>query len=328
MNKFLLIGDMHVKPDNIEESCKLIEWINNLCSSQNLIPIFMGDQYDTHGNVRVEVLDFWQKTYEKFSKSYSIVGNHDMDYSCEFTSMSSNYKQTVVINKPHRIYKNIIAVPYIKSAKEFTELINGLDDDVKTVLCHQEFYGAQYEGGFYAPTGVKLEEIKKDVLFISGHIHKKQTIKNKNGADKVIYVGTPRQLIRSDIGEIKGVHIYDLQSRLEFIQTPEHVCESFKKISLIQGIYENLDQNLNKKTFIDVYGDEDFIKQNLKKIPEYVKIRTFPSKKTKDLEIKESLGIKNAFSDYFKKYCKNSNLSKEDSDKVLEIIKENCYNLL
>lgn len=325
---YLLIGDMHVKPDNLEESGRLIDWVYNLCKTENLIPIFMGDQYDTHGNIRVEVLDFWQKAYEKFPQSYSIVGNHDMDYSCKFTSMSSNYKQTVVVNSPYQISESTIAVPYVKSSKEFTDLINGLNDNVKFVLCHQEFYGAQYEGGFYAPNGVKLEEIKKNVLFISGHIHKKQSIKDKNGKDKVLYVGTPRQLTRADIYEIKGVHIWNKQFQLEFIETPEEVCQKFKKLTIIQGD-DNLDINqVNNKTFIDIHGDESFIKQKIKDLPENLKIRTFPTKTARTLEIKESIGIKNAFKIFFENYSKNNNLSEKDINKVLEIIKNNCHTLV
>lgn len=329
---YLLVGDLHVKPDNIEESNNFIQWISGLCKKENLTPIFMGDQYDTHGNIRVEVLDFWQKAYEQFQfshsglqpSSYSIVGNHDMDYSCEFTSMASNYKQTKVIKEPFKISETTIAVPYVKSPQEFTNLINNLDETVNVVLCHQEFFGAQYEGGFYAPTGVKLEDIKKDVLFISGHIHKKQIITDKHGKAKVIYVGTPRQLTRSDIDEIKGVHIWYNETALKFVETPESVCQRFKKISIIQNENENLDYELNGKTFVDIHGDESFIKKVIKQIPEEVKIRTFAVKENKKIEIKESSGIKNAFKDYFENYIKNNNLTEEDSKEIFEIIKNNC----
>lgn len=325
---YLLIGDLHVKPDNIEESNKFIQWVSDLCKSKNLTPIFMGDQYDTHGNVRVEVLDFWQKAYDSFSKSYSIVGNHDMDYSCEFTSMSSNYKQTKVINFPFNLSKDVVAIPYIKSSQEFTNIVNNLNEDIKFVLCHQEFYGAQYEGGFYAPTGVKLEDIKKDVLFISGHIHKKQSISDKNNKTKVIYVGTPRQLTRSDIDEIKGVHIWYENRTLEFIETPESICERFKKITIIQNEAEELVFKPNSKTFIDIHGDESFIKKTIKSLPEEIKVRTFPIKQSKKIEIKESSGIKNAFKDYFENYIKNNNLTEDDSKKIFEIIKNNCNIIL
>jgi hypothetical protein len=325
---FLLIGDLHVKPDNIEESNRFIQWISGLCKEKSLIPIFMGDQYDTHGNIRVEVLDFWQKAYDLFVSSYSIVGNHDMDYSCEFTSMLSNSKQTKVINTPFTLSESTITIPYIKSSQEFTNLINNLNDKIKFVLCHQEFYGAQYEGGFYAPTGVKLEEIKKDVLFISGHIHKKQNIADKTGKTKVIYVGTPRQLTRSDIDEIKGVHIWHNESQLEFIPTPEEVCQQFKKITIIQNCNEDVELSINNKTFVDVHGDENFIKKIIKKLPEEVKIRTFPIKENKKIEIKESSGIKNAFKDYFENYVKANNLNEQESKEIFEIIKNNCNSVL
>jgi len=325
---YLLIGDLHVKPDNIEESNKFIQWVSELCKEENLTSVFMGDQYDTHGNIRVEVLDFWQKAYEKLPCSYSIVGNHDMDYSCEFTSMASNYRQTKVIKEPFKISETTIAIPYIKSSQEFTNLINNLDNNIKNVLCHQEFFGAQYEGGFYAPTGVKLEDIKKDVLFISGHIHKKQTIVDKHGNVKVIYVGTPRQLTRSDIDETKGVHVWCNETEFKFIETPESVCQRFKKISVVQNENENLDFQLNNKTFVDIHGDESFIKKVIKQLPEEVKIRTFPVKENRKIEIKESSGIKNAFKDYFENYIKNNNLTEEDSKEIFEIIKNNCNIIL
>ncbi|NBP13492.1 hypothetical protein EBU95_03720 [bacterium] len=326
--KYLLIGDLHVKPDNIEESQKFIDWICEVIKKENVVPIFMGDQYDTHGNIRVEILDFWQKAYDKIGFSISIVGNHDMDYSCEFTSLSSNLKQTQVIKEVINITYDTVAVPYIKSSKKFVDTINSLSDKIKYVLCHQEFFGAQYEGGFYAPNGVKLEEINKDVIFISGHIHKKQILKDKEKNVKVFYVGTPRQLTRSDIDEVKGVHLWNGNDKFEFLETPEEVCQKFKKIILTQE-NDNYDvKKINSKTFIDIYGDEDFIKIKLKQLPEGSKIRTFPIKINKLVEVKESIGIKNAFKVFFENYSKTNNLTQEEYNKILEIIKNNCHTLV
>jgi DNA repair exonuclease SbcCD nuclease subunit len=325
----LLIGDMHVKKDNLEESERIIDWICLLTEENNATPIFMGDQHDTMSVVRTEVISFWDSAYRKIgiNKSYSIEGNHDLCPSGLTSAMTAHNEITKVITKNSPVFldKDVAAIGYIRDKLIFTQKILDLyNKGARHILCHSEFYGAQYENGFYAPHGIELDNLPKDLMFISGHIHKRQLIINSNTKQTVVnYIGTPRMITRSDIGETKGVTIFNTETKqFKFIETPEKVSEPFKFFVIKQGDLIPEIKN-SSKTYIDIIGTNDFIKSIYKKIPDRVKTRSIIQEENKEIEIKESEGIASAFSKYANSTL-DLTLTKEQKQEVLSSIYEKC----
>lgn len=320
--KLLLIGDMHVKKDNIAESEKLIDWLVILCKEQKAIPVFMGDQHDTMSIVRTEVLDFWDRAYRKFGikQSFSLEGNHDLCPAGLTSAMTAHQELTKVITKEgFLISKKIKALGFIRDNDFFIKkCLEAHREGVEYILCHAEFQGAKYENGFYAPHGIDLSVFPETIKFISGHIHKRQKIGNK-----VQYIGTPRMLTRSDIGEIKGVTVMDTENfTFEFIKTPEDVAEPFVHFLIEEGDLIPQIKN-SSKIFVDIVGNSDFVKKISRELPENVKARSLIKENAKQIEIKESEGLPAAFIKFSSSYLRDKGIT-ENKEIILNEIYEKC----
>lgn len=211
--KILRIGDPHVKPGNIEECNRLMEFSLFLANEHFVDRIeILGDLFHTHAIVRMEVLEFWNKWLPKFNKFNTVVlvGNHDMpgDHGSDGHALKvfKNLGNPTIIDEPKLI--GIYGyLPYQYSGDDFLRLANELaSNGAKVLICHQTISGAQYENGFFAPDAIDPAGINFS-LVISGHIHKRQII---NAGDKiVVYPGTARWDTLSDANELKGLTIYE-----------------------------------------------------------------------------------------------------------------------
>jgi DNA repair exonuclease SbcCD nuclease subunit len=226
--RILTLGDPHVQISNLEESERLLQFVLEQAKSAVRL-VILGDTFHTHANVRVEVLEFWHKWFEILNKeieTFVLVGNHDQigNYSSKshaLSVLSNQFEKVWVISRP--VNFGIFGfVPYIHDKTEFVKEANRLTKQgAKVLFVHQDLDGAQYENGFYAPDGVKQEDLDCD-LIIGGHIHKRSRF------GKVILPGTARWLTSSDKNEPKGLWLaeFDELGKIvseEFLDT-SHVC--------------------------------------------------------------------------------------------------------
>ena len=327
--KYVLIGDMHVKKENIEESQRVIDWVISVCQEYRATPVFMGDQYDAMGVKRLEIEEFWFHAYNKINqelgvKSISLTGNHDLSSDAKSSAMTVHSDQTTVVDAMgDSLEGNIGFVGFIRDNTAFILKAHEMaSSGMKYIFCHAEFNGAQYENGFYAPGGIDIEQLPP-VFFISGHIHKQQKI-NKAGGAYIIYTGTPRMLTRSDIGEVKGIHIFDSQTGLDFIPTPKEVAEPFVEVNIKEG-EEVPAFTATAKTYVNIHGSKDFIKKICKDIPIEAKIRTHPDSDIKTSDVKESEGIPVAFNKYTKAFFNEVDLTIAQA--VLDSVYKACPSL-
>lgn len=324
---FIWVGDMHTQKSNLEESRRLMTWIRDLSSQHSLPVLLAGDQYNDHGIARVEVIEFWVEEFALMPfRTTALVGNHDMNQEGDASVMTAHNGNgvEVISEATHVLQKGWGAVPFYRKNEDFIKAVLELyEKGVRKVLCHQEFDGAQYENGFYAPHGVKLSDLPSDINFISGHIHKQQEFGN------VWYPGAPRQLTRSDIGEQKGIWIIAFDGRKKFIPTPEEICESFKYIKVTPETVEASIPN-SEKVYVDVSGPKDFVLDYVKKLGSdrgQVHLRTYPDPEELVSDIKESDGINIAFAKYLDRYCTNEKFSEEDRKLVSEAVYSMCPSL-
>jgi DNA repair exonuclease SbcCD nuclease subunit len=331
----ILVGDMHVKKEDIPEAKRFIDWLTTLALSSSSKPliIFMGDQYNDFALARVESLEFWKWAYERLNEklgpnsSLSIVGNHDMNQEETATAMSAHSNLTVLARRePVFINKTTAAIGFVRREDLFQKIISeAYAQGARTILCHAEFQGAQYENGFYAPHGFDLSKYPSDLNFVSGHIHKKQQFGN------VTYVGTPRPLTRSDIGETKGVHLANLlKNSLEFIPTPQEVCESFRSILIKETDYsDSVLESIpdSSRIYVDIHGSKEFVQKISKQLPESVKTRATYTEDNKDFEVRESEGIPSVFTKFSANYFKSTALDQNTQNEVFDRIYAECPSL-
>jgi DNA repair exonuclease SbcCD nuclease subunit len=335
--KYLLVGDMHTKLDSIEESRRLIVWITKEAKKLDATPIFLGDQYDGQAIIRSEVLEFWVWAYaymnnalsgdEDKVSTISLTGNHDLNSDSSASAMSAHEKQTTVAASHLNVDKNYLpigemaAIGFVRDNQQFIDLANlAAANGCKTILCHAEFNGAQYDNGFWAPNGIDITKLPKGVQFISGHIHKAQAYDNIN------YIGTPRHLTRSDIGETKGITLFSEEKDgllLGFIPTPKEVSEPFTYMEVTQES-QLKDIPASSRTYVDIKGTPEMIKKLLRGIPETAKVRTFPDQNREAITVKESDGIASAFGQFAEKHFEDNNTPAALRLKAIKLIYDKC----
>lgn len=212
--KILRVGDPHIRPSNIVEAEKLMQFILDIIKNAKVDRLeILGDLFHTHAVVRLEVLEFWDRWLQNFSdiiETVVLVGNHDQggDHNSDSHALTVfkriKNERLKIIDRP-TILGSFGYLPYIHSTSVLLESARGLaSQGAKTLVCHATFSGSQFDNGFYAPEGVNPDDIPFDTI-ISGHIHKEQIIAN----GKVDYPGTAKWDTASDANEHKGVWLYE-----------------------------------------------------------------------------------------------------------------------
>lgn len=210
--KVLRIGDPHVTVSNLKDSERLIDFVIETAKKEKVDRVeFLGDLFHTHAVMRVEVVHFWRRAFDKISFEgfpiLTLVGNHDQPGSKEKEQQMNalNIYQSgdvVVVNKP-MVIDQIAYIPYTSNREEFLKATYDLQKKgaEKLLVAHQTFTGATYENGFFAEDGIDPELVAQESV-VSGHIHKQQQI------GKCDYPGTPKWDTMSDANEEKGIWLY------------------------------------------------------------------------------------------------------------------------
>lgn len=321
----IIIGDMHVKKNNIEESFKLWSWIIATANKENAKTLtLLGDIFNDFGVTNIEVLNFWiNAIIEAKSKNLNmeiIVGNHDMspDGLLNFPSFFNSLG--VKIYDCPEINENYMYIPFIRNSDEFIKIVNNLyTSKITHLFCHQEFNGCMFENGFYAPHGVDPNKLPSSLKIISGHIHMRQEFGN------IFYPGTPRALTKSDANQEKGIYFFK-NGDLVFYKTPDNVIpptlafeiNSLKDIKIVKDSLDTINSN---NIYLDIKGTKEFVSDCLKMDWTGIKVKTTIQSETLSAEIKESNGISKAFNTYFENYVNSKNINKKDIDFLYKMIK-------
>jgi len=344
--KDLFVGDLHIQVNNLEESERLLSFISDTFISNNCRNlILLGDIFHTHAVIRQEVaytvLSFLKNFYYNAVQADKgriiiIAGNHD---GISPTNASKNALElilsdyaTVVSSKEGLIKDDYLFLPFIHNTDEFIEsaVLNkitattmGLQDPV--LVCHQTFDGAAYESGMLCPGGVKSELLPYSVV-ISGHIHKRQTIK-----DKVIYVGTPRAITAAENNEDKYIHLIqkDETGKLDLTEiTTRDIVKNYYVFDIYEENPESYSIDLSVVNFqkdivtIRINGTQVFYDKFLKDNEQYLgKVRFIPRIK-KDLSKKISMeksgdSVEASLEKYIKEVVDLDNETKEEVWKTI-----------
>lgn len=228
--RIFLLSDTHfgVRANNIE-------WIHNHLSffkdfyipflKEHVQPgdalFFLGDWYDNRQlldilvmNVSVDIM----RELASILPVHIITGNHDIykKHDTDVNSLRSfKYLDNVFIYEKPEIVTNgkesILLLSWIgdKEKEEQYASINKAD----YLFAHTDMAGFRYDNGRQIVKGVQVFDIEHYKRIFSGHIHKRQEF------NKAIYIGSPYHTKRSDIGNNKGVYIFDpSKNEVEFFE--------------------------------------------------------------------------------------------------------------
>lgn len=272
--KCLRVGDPHVKPSNLEESNALMYFVLDKAIELKVDRLeILGDLFDTHSVVRLEVQEFWAKWFKELSqqdfKTFVLVGNHDLsgDYSREYSALhpfiALENKKFKIIHEPY--YEGFYGyLPYIHNDEKFIYEANNLAKQGVTVLIsHPNYKGAVYDNGSSILGGVDPNNINSNIRhLIGGHIHTELEL------GRIWYTGNPRWLTKNDSNKRKGIwtciHDDDTGQMIskEFISTG-HVCTPIVSLQWKEG-QERPEIPSDAKVDIELIGSSDWVSKTKK----------------------------------------------------------------
>lgn len=294
--RVLVIGDVHAKANDLEDCRALGELILKTVAEQRPDRVvFMGDQYDTHALVHVEVQRFWLDLFAALSgtRVVALVGNHDMvgnGVSTTANSMQVHYQNVRVVDGLQRDEGDVAYAAYGFDLTRMTP--------TKYLFCHHTFQGAQYENGFYAKDGIDASNVPAKWI-VSGHIHKPAVL-----GQNIHYVGSPRWLTVAD-AEVarRSIHLVD---------TDTGVWESFATNPVVRVIHKLNDTETapaippnakpQDKVVVNVTGSAKYVEERAKELKgRGWRVRTFVNS-VSNRAVKESEGVGKSWVKYVDTY--------------------------
>lgn len=292
--KNIIVGDPHVKLNNLPDCIKLIDFIIELAKKEKpKNVIFLGDLFHNHAIIRLEVQDFWKNSIEKIlehTNVIALIGNHDKIlgkseysglHSLKLFKYMGNINNTIeIIDKP-KIIDHIAYIPYRENHNQFIEESRELYNNNATelLIAHQSFTGATYDNGFYAEDAIEPELVCQNTI-ISGHIHKQQTI------GKCFYAGTPKWDTMNDANERKGIWIttHNIENGSvigkTFVST-EDVVTPIKKYIYKEEDSEKPKLNKGDNNYIELHGKLSWITKQKAIYKGKAKIKAVPTDRKK-----------------------------------------------
>ena len=229
--KILTVGDPHVKVTNLGTikrlQSEIIKLINEIKPDGVIV---LGDTHDTHANMHVMSFlaeqDFLG-SLEQASPGWFkfLIGNHEIPTNNLFLSKIHAFAgNPAAVDHPEVIKSPVgdfALVPYTPNGR-FKEALDLIPGYYKTIFCHQEFAGAN-TGSIISKHGDDWPD--GGDLIVSGHIHKKQRLK-----ENIIYVGTPYQV---SFGEDQDKSIAVFEYTKESYSVKYYDINMPKKITIV-----------------------------------------------------------------------------------------------
>ena len=301
MVRELVIGDPHVTVDELEDAQKLFDYALDCCLKNNIPGItILGDLHHNFTVVNVKVTAFYRAVFAKFRAANirvrALVGNHDMPGDGSgYPHALISYPEIEVIDKP-TIIDGVLYVPYIADPNLFIDVCQNAA--AKLVICHQEFNGATYDNGFFAPNGVDPSRLPLQ-KFLSGHIHSPQRFSN------VWYPGAPRWRTISDANKSRDIWQLAIEGgRLMATEaySTDRICRRIMEVTISAGREFIVDGSPKDDWRVTIEGTAEYVTSMTPVVKEAMPWATIRSViQDRHIAVKESDGIPQAF----KKYADN-----------------------
>lgn len=309
-NRIHLISDLHfgIRANSLEWLNNQMDYFDNFYIpylkdniKKDDILFILGDIFDSRQSIDITVLNSAISVIEKLSKLllvHILIGNHDCakKYDTDINSIVAfKYMPNVYIYEKPIIITNekshILILPWIGNRDIEENYVRA--NKYEYVFTHINIAGFKFDNGkdiksAFATDFSKFKQIKR--LF-SGHIHKRQEIGN------LIYIGSPYHTKRSDIGNTKGIYLFDPEKNsIEFILN--EFSPTFKRIMLEDILELSLNDTIKilNNNYTDIIVPDKYIHLfNLTKFIDilrdckYKKIETVGERKKIDDELSDAL---------------------------------------
>lgn len=265
-NRVWVLGDLHfgVRANSVEWldiQKQFFEEVFIPTLKENVKPgdvlVQVGDTFDNRQSINIRVLNYAVDLFERLGKIlpvHVICGNHDIwaKNSNEVTSIDSlKWIPGVQIYKEPKLMdwsgRKILMMPWRRDANHEAETLADYPT-AEIVFCHSEVKGIYLNAKVKNEHGTDSNIYDKYTRVFSGHIHFRQE------RGKLLMVGTPYQLTRSDANNTKGFDLVDLEDMSETFY-PNDVSPKFMKYNIVQLYDMPLGQFKNqiRNNFVDLF---------------------------------------------------------------------------
>ena len=219
--------------------------------------VHLGDVFDVRKGIDYWSLDWAKRVFfdtlrAKGIDAHLIVGNHDIFYrtSLKLNALSLNlreYENLSFYTRPETVTIEgtpIFMVPWIceDNAELFTERLK--KSNASICMGHLELAGFYANQDYQCQHGTDPKVFENFDTVFSGHFHKKSKRNN------ITYLGNSYQLYWNDVNEIRGFHIFDLETgELEFIENPNKM---FHKIYYDEAKQQLFNPNHYRDSYIKI----------------------------------------------------------------------------
>lgn len=247
VDRIFLLSDVHfgLKDGSDEWIENMVDYFDNFfipllnnspSAGPNKCIVIAGDFFDNRKHIDISAMHHAILLMKKLSDICPVVidtGNHDI-YKKSETDVSSLdcfwFMENVhIVKVPTTLEvangKKLFIVPWIGDPKEETKLINANKSSHDVIITHTEISGMSFDNNRPIINGVDLTSISKKIY--SGHIHTRQESKKCN------YLGSPYDMSRSDIGNVKGVYTLHVGKTIQ-----EHFYENTRSPRFVRVQYD------------------------------------------------------------------------------------------
>lgn len=230
-----------------------------IAETPDIVLVCLGDVFHDRKAIDIDVNDLCIDTFERLAAKlpcYIINGNHDLSKKTNKGKSSlrslTNIKNLTVIKEPTLMkFKNgtkqvasAAAIPYLGDNNEENKWLIEFSGKAEYAFMHTDISKMKFDNGMTIVGAVDAEKFSGRV--ISGHIHKRQE------TFKVIYVGSPYQMSRGDIGNQKGIYTLALETgEMKFY--PNEFSPVFQKIPI--EIFMSMTETDRNATLRNNYTD-------------------------------------------------------------------------
>jgi UDP-2,3-diacylglucosamine pyrophosphatase LpxH len=270
-NRIFLLSDLH-----FGVRANSIEWIENQSEffydfylpylrknvNKGDIFVFLGDFFDNRQLLDIHVMNKGIDVILELSQILPIhmmTGNHDI-YKKNNTDVNSlaafRFIPNVTIYENPAVLTNgknkILILPWVGSGEK--EELYAKANKTEYIFAHTDIAGFKYDNGFHIRKGARLKKLPGVKRLYSGHVHKRQEHKES------IYIGSPYSTKRSDIGNKKGIYIFDPnKNKQEFV--PNTISSIFQRIQLEDLMEMTLEKayKILEKNYTDIIVPDKYI---------------------------------------------------------------------
>lgn len=227
--------------------------------------LILGDVFDNRNNINVrisdEVYNLFINTLNKFDITI-LIGNHDIYYktsneihSLKLLNHLNNVEVIDTICHKEIFGVNALFCPWIVNYND-PNIIKMFDEsDAEILFGHFDIIGFYLNNSRISTEGLESEVFLKFKKVFSGHYH---TPSSKFiGKTEIIYVGSPYQMTRNDMRDIKGFIVLDMAT-FKYKRIPNDVSLKFISIDYpeipereeIEGNIVDVNISIDKKDIV------------------------------------------------------------------------------